>query len=755
MCPRPMSFGEDGMARITPAIGMLASSGRWIHRNRYLVILIWLIAFAATLPFAPRVQEKLLPGGFSNEDYPSVKARELLRDRFGVIQVGLILVVSHDTLRPNSPDFVADVLRISDQLSTHADVLAVRSYLSDPGMLSDDGDLGLIQADLGLDIEDSLDATYSITTSLDTGDLDVVITGAPPLYRDLVVASGADFRRGEVVAFPVATIALLIVFGTVVAASMPVIVGGIAVTVGLGIIYFVADLREMSLLSFNVVTLLGIGMGIDYSLFYVNRFKEELAGGLSVADAIAATHPQAGMAILFSGVTSIIGMSSLLLFDLNVLDSIGIGAVVVIAIALLAAQTLMPAVLSIIGHRIDRFRVIPIVSSNNRIWARMAEGVMRRPWLFLVPTVIALLALVTPLQDIRMGVADATILPAEYESRRGFDLLQERFGWEVSTELIVAYTFDGDPFAPARLNELYAFGQALERLPNVNEVRSIVNLRPTLGAEDYRNLYAHPESIYDGEALRLLNDSVRDGVVLFYVSSEIHPFSSEAFTLVRDVQSFRLPSDSDVLVDGSSASVDDLVSSLYGRFPLVAGLVILLTFASLMMLFRSVLIPLKAVALNVLSILASFGALVWVFQQGHLSGVLDFEPLGVTEATTPIVLFAILFGLSMDYEIFLLSRINEAYRSTGSNRESVKQGLQKSGMIITGAGSILVIVGVSFVLAEVVTVKAVGFGLALAIFVDVTIVRILIAPALMRIFGKWNWWFPSWADRTFARINRP
>ena len=233
-----------------------------------------------------------------------------------------------------------------------------------------------------------------------------------------------------------------------------------------------------------------------------------------------------------------------------------------------------------------------------------------------------------------------------------------------------------------------------------------------------------------------MNESVREGIALFYVSANLHPFSAEARYLVDEIRAFGSVEDPDVHVEGGAAHTNDLIRSLYGRFPIVALIVIMLTFVSLMVLFRSVVIPLKAVVLNTLSILASFGALVWVFQQGNLSGLLDFEPLGITEATTPIVLFAVLFGLSMDYEIFLLSRIREAYQETGNNRESVKLGLARSGMIITGAGLILIVVGASFVLAEVVTVKTVGFGLALAILIDVTIVRILIAPALMRLFRK-------------------
>lgn len=731
---------------------MLAQLGRRIYRFRYYVVIAWVLALAAMLPVAPRAQEKLLPGGFSNENFPSLEARELLKERFDRSAIGLIFIVSHKELEPYSSVFVSDANRLIAQLDANPNVDGVNSYLTEPGLISNSGKMAIIAAELDLDIEDSLGVLDDITADLDVGELQVVMTGAPPLYRDIVIASGDDFRRGEVVAFPLAVIALLLVFGTIVAAVMPAAVGGVAVAVGLGVIYYVADWRDMSVLAFNIITLLGIGMGIDYSLFYVNRFKEELANGLSVDDAIAVTHSRAGTAILFSGLTSVIGVSSLLLFDLTVLDSIGIGAVVVISIALLSAQTLMPALLGIVGHRINRLSVVPSWGIGGNLWGKMAEGVMKRPFLFLVPTVALLVALAVPFKDIRPGTVDATILPKRFESRQGFDLLQNEFGWDITTELVVAYTFDGDPFSDGNLATLYAFGQALNDLPAVRRVSSIVNLRPALGIGDYQELYRHPEAIYDADALRLLNESVRDGVALFYVSSDLHPFSPEARKLVDEIRAFSLPEDQNLYVDGGAAHTNDLVRSLYGRFPLVAAIVIALTFVSLMVLFRSIVIPLKAVVLNVLSILASFGALVWVFQQGHLGSLLNFEGLGVTEATSPIVLFAILFGLSMDYEIFLLSRVREAYQETRSNRKSIKQGLQRSGTIITGAGSILILVGGSFVLAEVLTVKSIGFGLALAVFIDVTIVRILVAPSLMRLLGKWNWWLPGWLDRGLPMV---
>ncbi len=730
---------------------MIAQTGRWIYRYRYAVVVLWAVLLLVMLPVAPRAQERFLPGGFTNEDYPSAKARELLKERFDINAVTLVFILGHPEWEPFSTEFIDAAEALVDQIEVHPDVLGVNSYLDQPGFVSDDGELALVIADLDLDIEESLVVLDEIVGNLDEGDLEVVVTGAPPLYRDVVIASGEDLRRGELVAFPLAAIALLIVFGTILAAVMPTAVGGVAVAVGLGVVYYVAGWYDISVLAFNIITLLGIGMSIDYSLFYVNRFKEELANGLSVPDAIAETHAHAGLAILFSGITSVIGVASLLLFDLTVLSSIGVGAVVVISIALLSAQTLMPAILGIVGERINRFQLLPW-NFSGMMWSKLADSVMQRPFLFLVPSVALLIALAIPFKDIRPGTSDATILPTSYASRQGYDLLQDRFGWEVSTVLTVAYTFDGDPFSEDNLTSLYAFGKALEGLPEVTSVTSIVNLRPTLGLEDYTDLYRHPGAIYDVTAVRLLNDSVRDGVALFYVESDGHPFSPEARALVATIKAFRLPDAHAIHIDGSASSASDLIGSLYGRFPIVIIAVILMTFVSLMILFRSILIPLKAVILNILSIVASFGALVWVFQQGNMSGLLGFESQGIIEATLPIVLFATLFGLSMDYEIFLLSRIREAYRETRSNRESVKLGLQHSGTIITGAGSILIVVGGSFVLADVVTVKSIGFGLALAIFIDVTIVRVLIAPALMRLFGKWNWWMPSALDRVLPRI---
>ena len=307
----------------------------------------------ATAPFAPFASGRMSSGGFTNAEYESQQARDFIDETFGLTSVGIILVVRHPTLDAYSEEFATGIQEIADSLSKHHLVANIETHLGDPELVSPGGKTVLVNVGLDVDIEESLTVLEELTASIDTGEFEVIMTGGPPLYRDIVAASGEDFRRGETVAFPLATVTLVIVFGTVVAALIPVAIGGVAVVAALGVIFWLTLFRDLSVLSFNIVSLLGIGMGIDYSLYYVSRFREHRSQGKSVQDAIARTQSKAGTAILFAGMSSIIGLSSLLLFDLPVLESVGIGAAVVISLALAAALTLMPAILAVAGGTLN------------------------------------------------------------------------------------------------------------------------------------------------------------------------------------------------------------------------------------------------------------------------------------------------------------------------------------------------------------------------------------------------------------------
>lgn len=735
--------------------------GTLVVRRRYVVLATWIVVILAALPFAPRAEEYLKPGGFSNESFPSVKARKVLSERLELSTLSVEFVFSHPEWSPFDPRFSGAVEQAVRGLEQYDQVGHITTHLDDPQRVSATSNTAQVTAGLTIDLDESIEFLKIVATDVDPGPLDMIITGAPALYRDISLASEEDLRRGEMVAFPVATFALLLVFGTLIAAILPAAVGGGGVIVGLGIVFFMAQGIDMSVFALNIVSLLGIGIGIDYSLFYTSRFQEELRSGKSVEQAVLGAHASAGKAILFSAVTSLIGLISLVAFDVMMLRSIGFGAVAVIFAALLAALTLMPALLAILGTRVNRFRIGPDWAKRTGFWVPLSHWVMKRPWMVLIPTVSILVLLAVPAMSMRLGTVDATILPDSLESRRGFDVLREEFGFALSTVIPVAYTFgdeDGDgglgnnPFAPRNIGNAYDVGRELERLEGVSSVVSIVNLDPTFGPDQYEILYTNPESITDVSVARLVRETVREGAILFLVRSELHPFWPETRELVTEIRSL-VPNDGGVLhVDGGAGEITDIINSLYGKFPIIVAIVLIVTYLSLMLLFRSVILPLKAVALNVLSILASYGALVFVFQQGHFSELLNFQAMGVIEATLPILLFAIIFGLSMDYEIFLLTRVAEAYQRTGDNVAAVAEGLQRSGMIITGAAAILIVVAASFVLADVVVVKAIGLGLALAVFVDVTLVRALVAPAIMRIAGPWNWWLPGWLDRILPEV---
>jgi len=733
---------------------MLNALGALVVRRKYIVVAVWAVIILAALPFAPRAQEFLKPGGFSNESFPSVKARKVLQERLELSTLSIDFVFSHPEWQPFDARFSDAVLKAVGDLDKYGEISYVVTHLDDPQRASSTSNTVHVTAGLTIELEESLDFLKTVTADLDPGPLDLIITGAPALYRDISLASQEDLRRGESVAFPIATFTLLLVFGTLIAAILPAAVGGAGVLVGLGIVFFMSQGIDMSVFALNIVTLLGIGVGIDYSLFYTSRFQEELRSGKSVDDAVLGANSHAGKAIMFSAITSLIGLISLVAFPVMMLRSVGIGAVAVIFAALLAALTLMPALLAILGHRVNRFRIGPDWAKRNGFWVPLSNWVMKRPWMVLLPTVTILVLLAIPAGSMRLGTVDATILPDSFESRRGFDVLREEFGFALKTVIPVGYTFEGSPFARRNIDNAYDIGRELERLDGVSRVISVVNLDPTFGPDQYEVLYQSPESITDVALARIVRETVRDGAILFLVESELHPFWPETRELVTEIRSLLPPEGNGgtLHVDGGASEITDIINALYGKFPIIIAVVLIVSYLSLMLLFRSVILPLKAVLLNVLSILASYGALVFVFQQGHFSGLLNFEAMGVIEATLPILLFAIIFGLSMDYEIFLLSRVAEAYDRTGDNEAAVAEGLQKSGMIITGAAGILIVVAASFVLADVVVVKAIGLGLAIAVFVDVTLVRALVAPAIMRIAGPWNWYLPGWLDRILPEV---
>ena len=726
---------------------MLRRLASLVYRRRYAVVVVWAVFLLASLPLAPRLPGILKPGGYSNASLESQQAEVLLEQKLGLLGNNLVVIYrSPSGLPSDDPRFLQQVDESLSGLQGWSEVRRIISPSVSPRQIAKDHSIAYAVVVLDPSTASSSAAVGELRRRLRPTGLETIVTGNSVFYDDIVHLSEADLRKVELISFPLALVALALVFGSVVAAGVPIVVGGTGVVISLATLFLVGQTTDLSIFVLNLSTMLGLGLGTDYSLFLVNRFREELRDK-EVPEALAAALDTAGRAVLFSGLTVFIGLSGLATFGFMMLRSLGISGAVIVAVAVLAALTLLPAILAILGRRVDALTIIRYRPGGGTFWVRLANGVMRRP-LVVFFGVLALLALLgSPFLQARFSLPDASVLPPNVPSRQAYDLLLSKFDEGELASILLAVHTDGSPLTPSNVAALYDLTRRLGADPRVARVDSIVTVDPRITLQQYQLIYGSPGEAGDGFASRLVSTLVRGDYTVVTVVPKDPATSSATRSLIRAIRATKVPGLT-FLVGGAPAGLLDVVDQLYGEFPYAVALILGLTYVVLFALFRSAVLPLKAVLMNVFSILASYGALVAVFQDGFLSGILGFKALGYVEATTPIVMFCLLFGLSMDYEVFLLSRIQEAYRETGDNLRAVSMGLARSGRVVTSAALIVVVVAGSFAVADVILVKAVGIGTAIAVLVDATVVRALLVPATMRLLGDLNWWspFPSRAD---------
>ncbi len=731
--------------------------GKIATRYRWLIVGFWMVVIAVSLPFAPRVSEVLHSGGFVSPDAESERAINLLAQKLHLDLTVVQVIFTSQNYTADSPQFVQQARVALAGVQRMPEVSGIVSFADNPRQISLDRHAAYVNITLKADPDSAPKLLPELEHRIQpVPGLKASIGGGPVFYEDIQSVSESDLRRAEMLAFPFAIIALLLVFRSVVAAVLPALLGGCAVVVSLALIFGLGQVTTLSIFVLNITTLFGLGLGVDYSLFMVSRFREELAHGYSVEEAVAITVATAGRAVTFSGFTVSIGLSGLIFFHINMLHSVGLGGILVVLIAVFAAITLLPAVLTIIGTRVNAFpvrvarlwgrgRIQPAGADGNQqhgFWYRLSQLVMRYPVRILVPVLLVLIALGLPFLGVRFSAPDASILPAHVPSRAAYDLLASRFDVRETTPILLAVQTKGDVLTLANIRNLYSYVRRIEADPRVARVDSIVSADPRLTLDQYELLYTHPQLIADPYLSALLKSSAAGDTTLILVISKYGMLDQHSLELVQTIRNTPPGNGMTALVDGGTAGNIDYVSSLYTDFPVAVLIVAITTYIVLLLFFRSLLLPLKAILMNTLSILASYGALVVIFQDGFLHQLLGFIPLGFVEASSPILLFCALFGLSMDYEVFLLSRIQEAYWQTGDNTQAVALGLQRSGGIITSAAVIVIVVSACFASADMILVKALGLGMALAVALDATLVRGLLVPATMRLLGNLNWWLP-------------
>jgi RND superfamily putative drug exporter len=708
---------------------MMQTWGRLVARRAWIVLIFGLVLIAAAAVFGLGVFGSLSNGGF--DDPASESARALVTEHatFTSHDPDIVVIYSSASKKVSDPAFRAAVSDVIKGLPKGS-IQRVTTWYQTPSpmLISKDQHSTQVIFALSGTSQDQKAALYDqLSPHLRAEGLNTTVGGQWAVFRDVNQTVSRDIARAELISMPIVIILCLVFFGSVTAALMPAFVGGVAIFGAFALVRMITTVTDVSVFSINVITLIGMGLAIDYALFVVSRFREEMAkqSGTDrehVNTAIAATMATAGRTVLFSGLIVAASLASLLIFQQSFLRSMGYGGVAAVLVAMLAALTLLPALLTVLGPRIEAGRMPwrrrSLTDSGATVesgaWASLAHSVMRRPVAYVVVITVALLALGAPFLSARWGSTDERVLPVSAPSRVAADLAVRDFGGGTTSANIVVEGASGP--------QLVAYVVRLDKVGGVHSARVIDQATKGVGT-----------------------------VSLVQVTWLAESQSERSQQLVRGLRAVNPGAGAHALVGGASASAVDLIDSIGAHLPWMGLFVVAVMLVLLFIAFGSVVLPLKAVVMNALSLTASFGVVTWIFQDGHLSGPLGFTSTGYLDVTQPILMLAIIFGLSMDYEVFLISRIREEWDRTGDNTTAVANGLQRSGRIITSAALLLAVVIGGFATSGIVIMKMIGIGMLVAVLIDATVVRALLVPATMRLLGTVNWWAPGPLRRWWER----
>ncbi|MEP7020100.1 MAG: MMPL family transporter [Pseudonocardiales bacterium] len=706
---------------------MFASFGTAVVKLRWL-ILVLSVGFLAFAGVWGTGVFGVMSGSSSLDDPASESQRinQRVADQLGRQSVDLVGLYSSDTLSVEQPQFRSAVEAVATKVRGLPDVAAVQTYYDShsASMISKSGHETFLTVRLAAGAGD--DGAKHVMHNLRATGLKSQAGGQKAVDLAINDTVPKDIGIAESVATPLLLIGLLIVFGNFVAASMPLLISAFSVLGAFTLLRVITIFTPVSIFSLSIITILGMGLAVDYGLFIVSRYREELDNGLPVPAAISRTMATAGRTVAISGLLLTLALASLTIFPQTLLRSMGFGGSAAVLFAMLSSLTVLPAMLAVLGYRIDAGRLpwgrrrsapsetpaaAPAVDDTSGRWARIASSVMRRPVLYALGVVLILGGLALPFAKVKFGGIDERMLPAGTQSR------------VVSERLAADFPNGG-----------------------IRPIRVLISKAEPAAATSFQHEIAAISGVNDTAVAAQKGNSTLLSV--FYSGSAN---SQSARGIVTHIRDLARPLGTDVMVGGTSASVVDQLSSLSSRLPLMALLVAGITFLVLAVGFGSLVVPLKAIVMNLVSIGAAFGVVTWVFQDGHLSGLLGFTPTGYVEASQPILMVAILFGLSMDYEVFLLSRVRERWDDLGDNTAAVVTGVQRTGKMITTAAILLCIVLGFFVTSSLTFIKMIGVGTVVALLVDATLVRLVLVPATMRLLGKYNWWAPSFVHKLYGR----
>ncbi|MBM3268634.1 MAG: MMPL family transporter [Candidatus Sericytochromatia bacterium] len=736
-----------------------AAMGRWIHRNRLRVIVAWILLFCLGSLGASQLPHRLFEGSSEIPGTESARMERVLREEFdNPYTRALIVGLTSDKFTVDDPTYQRWIRGVIGALRPLPEVQELTTWLDlkDKRLRSPDGHQTAVMVGMRVkSLEEEQRAVPRLRAAL--ADLKAEMKATDPAARAAVTGRAAilydidthmkrDGEAAESKAVPLSMIILLGAFGALVAAGIPLLVAMLGITIAMGMGFLLTMVMPVSTFIVNIATMLGLAVGIDYSLLMVNRFRKALAEGLPVGDAVAETTAKAGTAVLYSGLTVMISMTALFLAPLVEFRGIGIGGCFVVVVSVAAVLTLVPATLSLVGERVDAPRWL---SSRMRLpdretwWRNVAGWVMDRPWRVLVAGTIAVLAIAWPALQMDTGFSNSRWFPLSMECRQGIEILGplQQYNAVIPIYAVVRAPAGEKILQTKYIPKLHQFARKLQGDERVGSVLSPVTLRDDLGLLQYLMLYRNSDRALERfPQIKQLLLSKDGSAALFQIIPANHVLLRETQALSLDVAKLSVGGPLKLEVGGEPAYYNDFVGTMNWAFPLIIGVVLSVTLVVLFVAFRSYLLPIKAVVMNLLSVGAGFGVLVMVFQFGWGASLFGMsEAMGAVPISIPVFVFCLTFGLSMDYEVFLLTRIKEIYDETGDNRHATAEGLASTGGIITNAAAIMVVVFGAFAFVEMPLGKMMGLGLATTVLVDATIIRIFLVPAFMRIAGRWNW----------------
>jgi RND superfamily putative drug exporter len=719
------------------------SIGHLAFRHRKKVIALSILIFFLMLAFVLRGGSLINILSTTTE---SGRALKLMETEFpGMGGHNFYIIFSSESLSLKDPAFKNALEKAIMPLNSDPGVRLIYTPFNSPSviahtLISSDNHHALAIVSFGDDPEIASEAFRELRPLIVSKELQILTTGELSINYDFDELLEEDLKKVEFVSLPLALLVLLFVFRTVIASFIPLAVAGFAVVGGLGGVFILSHMTNVSQYAVNIITMVGLGVAIDYSLFIISRFREELNASDDLENAVVKSVATAGRAVAFSGIAVGAGLSGLLFFRGIYLDTIGIAGAIVVFFAVFFSLTFLPALLSVLGKNINRghlpFRKHSLTSG---FWKSIAIKVMRHPLSVLAPALILLLIAVSPFINIRLAASDVTTLPSHAESRKGHELLIKQFpAYDPDQIIVLVYYPEGKQMTSERELSLKDHMHWISSIPHVKSVESTLDFDFFQNPDEQsgkKNIFSMLPSGFK----KIISNSIGSHSVMLTVAVEKAAGIMDRYHIVNSIRSKRQAAGGEIMVTGRTAIDLDDSDYIKGRIPASLTVIVVIAYIMLFMLFKSVLLPFNTIIINFLSLTVSYGALVWIFQEGNLGFLLNFTPAPV-DPVIPLMLFCFMFGISMDYEVFLLTRIHENYIQTGDNVTAVAEGLEKSGRLITGAAAIMLVVFAPFVLAEVLPIKSIGMGMALAVILDATIIPLLIVPSVMKIFNRLNWW---------------